>query len=413
MFGRDHDPAVARGEEQMQPRTSVRQPIIAGARRQQLSELLRQWRKQPRKRSPLLFWTLLSLALMCDGGLLFFAARSLESWDPSSWLAPRLVYEKPPYEQVVARPALYLGLLTVGFFTAAGAVRQRGPQWRRRFLFAGLLVGLGCLGWSAATLFGPTIADSTKLIGNGGQEMLWSAAVVMGLGLSLAVLFRDAFLALTGALVSSLGFLAASYWPSALAELWPPLVQGAAEDIYLHVQVWMLLSAYAALALAWGLAALTLARVLLAAPSNERLRRLAFLSLWLIRLGMLLLAASALLDGWRAIPGFLDPTLRIGTHRWNAQALGTLLVLPGCLALFYARRRGWLPPFHWLAAVTLGFPLLAMMGHIVGCWGAGELHTDFFLTADVGFYVAGLFPLSLTAHAALRFYFGRQRILEV
>jgi hypothetical protein len=413
MFGRDQGPATICGEEQMQPRTSVRQPVIAGARRQQLSELLRQWRQQPRKRSPLLFWALLSLVLMSDGGLLFLATRLVGVWGFSLPPVERLAYEYHPRESVVARQALYLSLLAAGFFAAAAAVRLRRPQWRRRLLLAGVMAGLGCVGWSASSLFGQTIPEGTPLVGDGNQVFLWPAVGVMVLGLLLALLFRNDFLALTGALVSSLGFLVASCWPAVFAELWPPLSHGSAGDICLNMQVVMLLSASAALALAWGTVALTLAGVLLAAPSNERLRRSATLSLWLIHLAVLFLAASALLDGWRAIPGFFDPSLRTGTRGWSAQALGTLLVLPGCIALIYARRRGWLPPFRWLAALMLGFTFLAMGGHLAVLWGTGNLHLDSALSADIGFYVVGLFSLSLTTHAALRFYFGKQHIAEV
>jgi len=55
----------------MRPKTSVRQPIIAATRPRHLSDLLRSWRRQPRKRSPLLFWTLLILAVTMDTAIRF------------------------------------------------------------------------------------------------------------------------------------------------------------------------------------------------------------------------------------------------------------------------------------------------------------------------------------------------------
>src|SRR5579884_2225794 len=111
----EYQPGCARrscGEEQMQPKTSVRQPVIAGARRQDLSELLRKWRRQPRKRSPLLFCALLSLALMSDGCLLLLTARFVNVqelvsaatasvvWEWLGWVS-RLLDDSP------ARPAVY------------------------------------------------------------------------------------------------------------------------------------------------------------------------------------------------------------------------------------------------------------------------------------------------------------------
>jgi hypothetical protein len=120
-----------------------------------------------------------------------------------------------------------------------------------------------------------------------------------------------------------------------------------------------------------------------------------------------LLVASALLDSWRA--------LEQGSawHRWNAQAMGTLLVLPGCVAVLYARRRGVVPPLRLLTTVVLGFTFLALFGHFEERWGAGELNLASVLHGDAGFFLAGLFALSMAAHASLRYYFGEQRIFEV
>jgi hypothetical protein len=406
----------------MQPRTSVRQPVIAGARRQHLKELLRQWRRQPRKRSPLLFWTLLLLALMSDCGLFFLTARLLGFWESPTPTTERNIdvpyasdsalwhastWADRIHESPIAPQALYSSLFAVGLFVAAAVVRQRWPLWRRRFFFVGILSCLGCLVWSASALQGQTLRNGGRLIYDHSQELLWVATVVMAIGLFLGVLFRDAFLAFVGALTSSIGYLAANHWPTVFVELWPALPLGAAEDMCLRLQALTLLSAYAALALAWSIATLTLTRILLEAPSSERLRRLSNLCLWPIRLGIMLLAASALLDGWRA--------LEQGSawHRWNAQAMGTLLVLPVCVALVYARRRGYLPTFRSFTVVVLGFTVLALTWHLAEHWEAGDLNFGLSLTSDVGYLIAGLFPLSLAAHAALRYYFGKQRILEV
>lgn len=275
----------------MQPIISVRQPVIAGARRQQLSELLRRWRRQPRKRSRLLFWALLSCALISDSGVLILGARLLGVWNPpaasNSWL------------------------------------QQHAPI----------------------------------------RQALFSQA-------------------------------------------WPALPDGAAADFGWRVQVLVLLAAYAALALAWGAAVLTLVRILLTALSSERLRRLATFCVRLISIGVMLLAASALMNGVRAMEqGF-------SWGRWNAQAVGTVVVLPGCAILVSAWRRGWLSPFRLLAGVALGFTFLAMIGQVAGHWRTGGPLIASVVAVDAGFYLAGLLLFSLAAHAALRFYFGKQRLVE-
>jgi hypothetical protein len=390
----------------MQPKTSVRQPVIAGARRQHLSELLRKWRRQPRKRSPLLFWTLLSLALLSDSGLLCIAARLLGVWESASPPADSALWEQLswiswPSEHARAWPALYSSLLALIFFAAAAAVRLRWPLWRRRLLLTGLLSGSACLAW----LLGPLVQDGLPMVDTGSQALLWSACVMMGLGLVLAVLFRDAFVAPVSALASSIGLFAANHWPTALAEAWAGLPLGDVQDAFLRAQVLMLLSAYAALALAWSIAALTLVRILFDEPSSERLRRLAVLCLWTIWLGLLLVAASTLLDGWRGLDrGY-------AWYGWNAQALGTRFVLPGCAALVFAQRCGRMPPLRLLICVVLGLTFLAMIGMI----GSRVVYRSVlhFGAAETVSSLAGLFSLSLATHAALRYYFGKQRILEV
>ncbi len=395
----------------MHPKTSVRQPVIAGARRQHLSELLRKWRRQPRKRSPLLFWTLLSFALMSDGGLLFLMSGLLDVWESVCPAGDSTVWEWLTWEGLPTRhgPALlplYSSLVAVCFFTAAAVMRLRWPLWRRRLLLVGLLSGFASLTWSASFL-GQAFQEGVPPIYDGIQGMLWTAAVVMGLGLILAVLFRDAFLAFVAAVSASIGFLAANCWPLAFTEAWPSLPHEIADDTCLRMQVLILLSAYAALALAWGTAALTLVRILLDEPSSERLRRLATLCLWPIRLGVLLLAASALLDGWRLLDrGF-------AWHGWSVQAVGTLLVLPSCVALVYAQRRGGMPPLRLLTTVVLGLASLAMMWQSTMLWESGDLHIGSAGAAEAAIILAGLLPLSLTTHAALRYYFGKRRILEV
>jgi hypothetical protein len=383
----------------MQPKTSVR-PIIAGARRQQLSELLRRWRQQPRKRSPHLFWALLALALLSDCGLLFVVVRFLGAGESS---VPRLKWDSWLYEYGSARQALYWSFLAVGFLAAGAMVRP----WRPCCLFAGRLACLGCLVWSVTAIIGQVIQEGLPPSGEGSQGILWFSAVVMGLGLVLARLLRDGFLARTGAVVSAIGFLAANFWPFSFPSPWPPLPQSASGDICLRMQMWTSLSAYAALALAWGAAALALARILLAAPSSERLYRWATLCLWPIRIGVALLAASAILDGWWVMQqGF-------SWQGWNPLAMGTLFVLPGCAALLYARRRGWIPPFRLLAVVVLGFTILMMMWLAGLPERTGDLYVGGAFSADATIYMAGLVSLSLTTHAALRYYFGKQRIFVV
>lgn len=308
-------------------------------------------------------------------------------------------------EHAPARKAMYLSLLGAGLFTAAALLRTRRPRWRRRFLLSGLLACLGGLGWTIAAIVCGAIRDGAA-VSDGTLALLWVAGLILGLGLGLAVLRRDAFLAWTGSLAAGGGFLLVNYGPQVLREHWSFLPEGAAESSGWGVQGLLLLSALAPLTLAWGVAALTLGRILAAPPNGERVRRLSALCLELVRMGMVPLTAAALLDGWLAL--MLGSCWRGG----NAQAAGTLVILPSCAALIYARRRGWIHSFTFLAGVGLAFTVLAGMGHLAIGREIGKPALAPLLAGAGWLCAAGLLNLSLTAHATLRFYFGKQPILE-
>jgi hypothetical protein len=305
-----------------------------------------------------------------------------------------------------SRKAMYLSFLGMGLFTAAAMARIRWPRWRRVLLLSGLLACLGCLGWASAAIVYRAIREGTAAVSDGRQGMLWASSLVMGLSVCLTLLRRDVFLGWTGALVSGGGFFLANHWPPAFTEYWPPLPEAIAGDRWLAVQVLLLLSASASLALAWAVAAFTLGRILLASPTGERVRRLATLCVGPTRVGVVLLTASGLLDACRAL------ALGSSWRGWNAQALGTLCVLPICAALLHAGRRGWMKPFAFLAGIVFAFTLVAMMGQTAICREIDKQTLGSALAGEGWFYAAGLVNLSLAAHAALRFYFGRQPILE-
>jgi hypothetical protein len=87
--------------------------------------------------------------------------------------------------------------------------------------------------------------------------------------------------------------------------------------------------------------------------------------------------------------------------------------LPGCAALLYARRAGWIGSFGLALGAALGLPLLLAAWQaalFLGTWDEYPLPT---LAADAPVYALGLVTLSLAVHAALRYNFSRQRVLEM
>jgi hypothetical protein len=237
--------------------------------------------------------------------------------------------------------------------------------------------------------------------GDGSEAALWAGSVVMSLGFLLALLGRDGFIALVGALIASAGLVLANRWPLAFGANGAALSNLRNADGGLNLQALTLISAYAALALAWGVAALTLARMVLIPPTAERLRGLAKLSARSLGIAVVLLAASAVLDGFRA-RALSDPW-----RGWNTQAIGTLLALPCCAALLYARFRDWIQPIGLLIGTMLVLTLILMSWYpalLLEGWEE-RLST---LGTHASLLGAGLFNLSLSAHAMLRYYFGKQ-----
>jgi hypothetical protein len=314
----------------------------------------------------------------------------------------RLAAETWLNERTPARKAMELSLLAMACLAAAALMKIRCSIWPRVLFRAGLLSCLGSLAWATAALVGWSIRDGV-LLADAGQGMFFFAATTMGLGLLLALLHREMIAVGCAASVSSLGFFLASNWQSFVVERWPSWPSGIAHDACLRVQLLLLFSAYAALTLAWSVAVVAAGRVLISAPNGERLRRLATMCASALRIGVVLLVGSSLLDALRA------GALGYAWHGWNVQALGTLLILPACSALLYARGKGWMQPFALIMGLGMAFTLLALMGVAVSHAETWE----HFRTADAWLYVVGLVNLSSIIHAALRYYYGRQRVFDV
>jgi hypothetical protein len=303
--------------------------------------------------------------------------------------------DQEPFHQ-----ALYFGMAAAGLFAASHLAGARRPFRQRVLLVLGLVLCVGCLGWSASGFVCRAVLHGGAPVGDGQEVILWAATLAVGLGLLLAFLCRDCILALAGVLVSIPEFALANGWMPDLSADWPDLPDLLSGDFWLNLHVLTLVSAHAALMLAWGLAALTLGLLVLAAPGRERLLYLAALCARAIGVGVVLLAAGIVFGRFcTAEPG-------ASWRGWDAQAVCALLTLPACGALLYARRMGWLQPFGVMACTILCFTLIVLVWHATLFLGAWSEDTAPALTGWV--YWGGILNFSLVAHAALRYYFGRQ-----
>lgn len=293
------------------------------------------------------------------------------------------------------RQARYFSLFAVALLTIALLLRSR-PLARRGFLASGLLACLGCLAWVGAGLCCRAIVHGAA-VSDGRGMVLWPAALAMGLGLVLALRGRSGFIALAGAMTSAVGFILAERRPALLDTSWP------AGDAWSNVYLLTAVSAYAALALAWSVALLTLGRLVLVPPSGARLRNLAALG------GRLIGIATALLIAGAIVAAFHGGGAGFG-RGGEIHGMGTLLALPCCLALLYARRVGWIQSFGLLIGLALSLTAILAMWYVVRPTGAWRHRSVLDITANPWIYWAVLMNLSLAVHAVLRYYFGRQTV---
>ncbi len=301
----------------------------------------------------------------------------------------RLAAEQWLNEREPTSKALQLSLLASACLAAAALVRMRRPVWHRVLFRAGVMSALGCLAWSTAALVARAIQDDS-FFGDGERGTLFLAAATMAVGLGLALLHREAGVALLTVVASCLGFLLAQgggCWPT-----------GFAPDAWSSAQQFMLLSAFAAWTVAWSVAVVACCGVLCTAPNGERLRRLERSCLSAIRIGVVLMVASACLDGLRAV--VLDDSWR----GQGVQALGTLVLLPSGFLLLHMRRHGSIQSFTAAMSIAIALPLVVLIGFAVH-----RLKTWSNLSAvEAWIHAVGLLSLSVAFHAALRYFYGRQ-----
>jgi hypothetical protein len=303
-------------------------------------------------------------------------------------------------DQAPFQKALYFSMAAVGLLAAASMAGARRPLGQRVFLVSGLVACAGCLGWSAAGFFCRAILHGGAPVSDGQEVLLWAASLTVCLGLALALLCRDSIIALAGSLASIPEFALANRWPLAFSADWPELPDLLSGDFWLNLHVLTLVSAHAALILAWGVAVLTLGLLVLAPPGRERLLQLGALCARSIGIGVVLLAAGVVFGRFCATePG-------ASWRGWDAQAVCALLTLPACGALLYARRMGWLQPFGLVTCSTICFTLIVLVWH--GTLFLGAWNQDVAPTLSGWVYWGGILNMSLAVHAALRYYFGRQ-----
>ncbi len=260
---------------------------------------------------------------------------------------------------------------------AALAAARHRPRPARGLFVAGLLGYAAVAACAAAVSFWPKV-------GAGAVPALTATGLLAGaLGLLLAWTSRTGIFAFVGVLVSALLLFGADCWPVSgepRMPAWAAVLHGGA---WHEMRGLLVLSGYAALALAWGLGNLTLGLILLAPHRGSSIRDLSGTAFRALRLGVILLGVGAALG---RVPSWL-----------SREACEPAAALAGLL-LLHARFAGWVQDLGLAVGCVAGFMAL-LLAWCAAAWLPGAAVCFAWLCC------AALANTSFALHAARRYWF--------
>jgi cytochrome c-type biogenesis protein CcsB len=187
------------------------------------------------------------------------------------------------------------------------------------------------------------------------ESVVYVGAGVALLGLVFAVRHRQSFILSAAATVSTLALILADCAPLVLDPSVRPLEPVLRSNFWLVTHVLTITLSYAALALALGLANITLGYCVVRSDNRVAIATLSRLTYKVLQVGVLLLAAGVVLGGvwadysWGRFWG------------WDPKEVWALVALLGYLAVLHARFVGWVGD-RGLAALTVVCFALVVMG---------------------------------------------------
>jgi hypothetical protein len=333
-----------------------------------LSESLRTWRLQPRKRSPRLFWGLLAAGAVLDT----FAAGLLAC-----------LLTLPGYSAEHSERSTQLALGGVGAcgFLAAGLLatcllmRKPGPVWV--CYYVGVLSAAGAAAGAAVRLH---VAGSVP-----GCSLAWTGCLALACGLTLEAGYRHGVLALGGSAAGSLLLF--------LAERFPQLSGPVRAEMWPTARGLIIAAACGAQAVAWFLGNHTLALLLVVPQRRSSARTVSDGAYHGLALGVLLLACALLLGGMPS---------------WEPAVVGEVAALVGLAILLHARFAGWVQDLGLALGCTAGFLLLVLAHSAAPLFdGLGLPGTSVRAFSWVVWAAAA--NASLSIHAVRRYWFSCPR----
>jgi ABC-type transport system involved in cytochrome c biogenesis permease subunit len=289
--------------------------------------------------------------------------------------------------------SLLAGVLLAGSLLAAGL----RPAYGRITYGSGLLAYAVALGWAATGFYCRVAISDRPPVSNMYESIIWVGFMTAAFGLLLEAFSRRGYLAVAGALVSTLVLVLADQLPLTFNPAIQPLQAVLRSQYWLVVHVLTIVSSYAAFALAWGLGNLNLGLMLWAPGETSRIQALSRCCYRAVQLGVVLLAAGTLLGGFWAAESW-------GRFwGWDPKEVWALIALVCYLIPLHARYVGWVKDIGLSICAVVCFASVVMAWYGVNyVLGAGLHSYGFGGGGQAWIYFAGLANICLVLHALSR-----------
>jgi ABC-type transport system involved in cytochrome c biogenesis permease subunit len=220
------------------------------------------------------------------------------------------------------------------------------------------------------------------------ESVIYVGSGVALLGLLLELVYRQKYVIAAAAAVSTVALILADHCPAILDSSVQPLQPVLRSNFWLITHVMTITLSYAALALAMGIALITLGHYCCGSTNRARVAALSRFTYKCLQLGVLLLASGTILGGvwadyaWGRFWG------------WDPKEVWALIALLGYLVVLHARFAGWVG-HRGLAALSVGcFSLVIMAWYGVNFVLGAGLHSYAFGSGGAG-YVLGAVALQI------------------
>ena len=216
------------------------------------------------------------------------------------------------------------------------------------------------------------------------------------LGLICELIYRKRYHLIAASILSALVLILAESSPSICNPSIRPLMPVLRSNLLLSIHVVPIMTSYAAFAVIWLLADVSLGISLVGPAGKDYMNSLSKLTLRIMRIGVFLLAVGTILGGvwadysWGRFWG------------WDSKEVWALITLLCYLMVLHARYVGWIADFGMMIWSVVSFVVVIMTWYGVNfmlntgmhSYGAGSEGGDFYVKAALA--VQGLYLLAVT-----------------